>query len=179
MNFSAGTFSGGTFSTGTVSSGTKRGFSVSGDEAGFTLIELLVSVAILFILAGLSIASFIIYKDNAEYTKGVATLKNGRTAMSVGELELPDGFTLPFTKSTESGGPLVGVLATALPGANTPIHVKLGAEVVPCNDRSGPFDRSQLLVAEACRSSKMVRWQKFCGGTEVLLEHVSNPAPCL
>ena len=148
-------------------------------ESGFTLIELLVSVAILFILAGLSIASFIIYKDDAEYTKGVATLKNSRTAMSVGELELPDDFTLPFTKSSEAGGPLVGVMSTALPGANTPVNVKLGVEVVPCDDSSSPFDRNQLLVAEACRSSKAVRWQKFCGGTEVLIEHVSNPTPCL
>ncbi len=147
-------------------------------ERGFTLIELFVTIAILSILSGLSIASFILYKENAEYSKGSATLRNARTALGVGELELPDGYSLPYTQTAGSGGMLSGELARVMPGANTPSNVQLGAEVTLCSELSAPLDRAAYVVSKPCLSKQEARWQKFCGGLEILLEHVSNPAPC-
>ena len=152
--------------------------SVSETQLGFTIIELVVTVAILSILTGLSLASFTVYRENAEYSKGTATMRNARTALNVGVLELPEDYTLDYTESGLSGGLLSGELSRLLPGANTPDQVRLSAEVSACDESSGPFDRSQFLVVEPCRSKQEVRWQKFCGGAEVLLEHVTNASPC-
>lgn len=149
-----------------------------GAESGFTLVELLVTVAVLMILGGLSLCSYILYKENAEYAKGTATLRNARTALGVGELELPDGYALAFTQTGTSGGMLAGEMARVMPGANTPGGVRLGVEVNDCSETSGPMDRALYVVSEPCLSKESARWQKFCGGMEILLEHVSNPTPC-
>lgn len=151
--------------------------SISADS-GFTLIELLVTVSILGILAGLSLASFTLYKQNAEYSKGSATLHNARVAYNVGELDLPQSYALSFTESGTNGGDLSGELARVMPGTNVPDKVRLGVEVSVCDDSSDPMDRAAFLVAEPCYSNEELRWQKFCGGIEVLTEHVANPAPC-
>lgn len=151
---------------------------INENQSGFTLIELLVTVSILSILSGLAIAAFTVYRENAEYTKGAATLRNARTAMDVGELELPDDFSLAYTTTGTSGGDLPGVLSTTMPGISTPIDVRLGAEVNACDSSSNPLDRRELIVVESCKSTQSVRWQKFCGGVEVLLEHVNTPTPC-
>ena len=149
------------------------------NEKGFTLVELLVTMAILMILAGLSLASFMLYKENAEYAKGSSALRNARTALGVGELELPDGYSLAYTQSGTGGGNLAGEMARVMPGANTPANVRLGVEVNQCDELSNPMDRAMYVVSEPCHTHEAARWQKFCGGLEVLLEHVANPAPCV
>ncbi len=148
------------------------------NEEGFTLIELLVTIAILGILCALGGASFILYKESAEYSKGTATLHNARTAFNVGELDLPDGYNLAYTESGTGGGDLAGPLASVMPGAALPIGVRVGVEVAFCDDTSGPFDRAAFIVAEPCNASEQLRWQRFCGGVEVVVEHVANPTPC-
>lgn len=152
--------------------------SLLNSERGFTLIELLVTIAILSILAGLSVTSYILYKEKAEYSKGSATLHNVRTAFSVGELDLPEGFSLAYTESATVGGDLVGPLAQVLPGANTPGGIRVGVEVSACTETSSPLDRAAFIVSEPCLGKEQLRWQKFCGGIEVLMEHVSNASPC-
>lgn len=137
------------------------------------------TVSILGILSGLSIAAFNVYRENAEYTKGSATLRNARTAMGAGELDLPDDFVLAYTTSGTGGGSLPGGLGTTMPGIATPIDVRLGAQVDACDTSSNPFDPSKLIVVESCRATQSVRWQRFCGGAEVLLEHIDTPTPCL
>lgn len=151
---------------------------LSENEQGFTLIELLLTCVILIILGALSIGSFFIYKENAEYSRASTTMRNARTAMTVGEMELPEGYELAYTTTSTNGDPLPGALATALPGGVVPKDVRLGAEVNICDDTSSPLDRAQYLVAQPCRAKQEVRWQKFCGGIEILSEHVANPAPC-
>ena len=148
------------------------------DERGFTLIELLLTSVILIILGALSIGSFFIYKENAEYSRASTTMRNARTAITVGEMELPEGYELAYTTTTTTGDPLPAALAVALPGGVVPAGVRLGAEVNVCDDSSGPLDRAQYLVAQPCKATQEVRWQKFCGGIEILTEHVANPAPC-
>lgn len=148
------------------------------NESGFTLIELLVTSTIILILAALSIGSYTVYKQGAEYAKSQATLKNARTAMGAGELEWTDGYSLPFTQSSITGGEMTGVLGVAMPGGNLPADVRLGAEVSPCDETSGAMDRAQFITVEACRARESVRWQKFCGGVQIITEHIANPAPC-
>ena len=148
------------------------------NEKGFTLIELLVACSIISILSALSICSFIIYKQNAEYAKGSATMRNVRTALKAGQLDLPDDYTLAYTQSSTTGGVFTGELAKALPGGNVADAVRIGVEINTCDESSDPLDRADFLVSEPCRGTQEVRWQRFCGGTEILLEHVANPAPC-
>jgi prepilin-type N-terminal cleavage/methylation domain-containing protein len=152
--------------------------SLTHSESGFTLIELLVTIAILSILSGLSIVSFIVYRENAEYAKGTATMRNARTALSAGQLDLPDDYSLAYTQTDTAGGKLAGQLAEVMPGGNMPNEVRLGVEVSACDQSSGPFDRADYLVVQPCRAKQEIRWQRFCGGTEVLLEHISNASPC-
>jgi len=159
----------------------ERGFALEKNaqtEQGFTLIELLVTIAILGILASLSIASFILYKENAEYAKGTATLHNARTGLNASEMDLPEGYTLAYTESGTGGGDLSGALAQVLPGISLPPSVRVGVELAVCNESSNPMDREAYVVSEPCNSHEEVRWQKFCGGLEVLLEHVANASPC-
>lgn len=50
---------------------------------GFTLIELLIVVAIVGILAALSIPAYSVYATQAKLTEGVATLKSAGTEMEI------------------------------------------------------------------------------------------------
>ncbi len=157
---------------------TDRALRLANEERGFTLIELMLTCVILIILGALSLGSFFIYKENAEYSRASTTMRNARTAMTAGEMELPEGFELTYTTTTTTGDPLSGALATALPGGVVPKDVRLGAEVSACDGSSSPLDRAQFLVAQPCRAQQEVRWLKLCGGIEILSEHVSNPTPC-
>ena len=150
----------------------------SRDERGFSLIELLTVIGILGILASLSLSAFSIYRESAEYSKGDATMHSARTALYAGELDLGEDFTMAYTTSTTTGGALVGPMAQALPGMIMTKDLRLGVEVNACDDSSGPFDRAQFIVAQPCRATRELRYEKFCGGSEVILENVANPAPC-
>lgn len=145
-------------------------------ERGFTLIELLVSLAIISSLSGLALTGFIVYRDNAEYTRGEATFRNARVAMETGDMDAPVGLNVGYTVSGDSGGPVPGALQTILPGAETPKDLKLGAMYTYCDDSSNPMQLHELLVVVPCKSTRGLRWVKFCGGTEILFEN--NPGSC-
>lgn len=148
------------------------------DERGFSLIELLTVIAILGVLVGLSMGAYTIYRENAEYAKGDATMHQARTALYAGESDLPDGFTMAFSQSTTTGGTLIGAMGQAMPGAVMPKDLRLGVEINACGPLSGPFDREKFIVSEPCRAKRAIHYQRFCGGSEILLENVANPAPC-
>lgn len=152
--------------------------SILRSEEGVTLIELLTVLTVIAALAGLSIVTYTLYRLQAEYTRGTVTLRNAKTAYYVGEIELPEGFSLPYTLSSSTGQAFSPEMSKVLPGANAPSGVRLGVEVNSCDENSSPFDREAFLVAQPCLAKEEARWQKFCGGIEISLDHLSNPAPC-
>lgn len=148
------------------------------NQSGATMIELLYVIVIIGILASISIVSYSMYKEKAEYAKAEATLRNARTAFEVGDQDAPDGLNVPITFSGVIGGPVVAPLATILPGAQLSIDVRLGAAYNSCTPAVDPATVHQFLIAQPCRAGEYIAWAKLCNGTELTLHNVPQPDVC-
>jgi len=138
---------------------------------GFTMIELLISIAIIGILASLALTSFTIYRQDAEYSKAEADLRNSRTAMEAGSQDLADGYSLALTYSDVVGGVLVDPLAEVMPQGATSKDVRLGASYESC-DGGAPGDLNQYIIASSCKANKSISYSRFCNGIEVLVSEL-------
>lgn len=147
-------------------------------EAGFSMIELLTIVSLIGILASLSMVAFDSYKQSAEMAKGDSTYHNARTKLAISELDLPDGYSLPLTRSATDGSIMTGDLGTLMPDMSPGKQVRLSVSLSVCDGTSDPLDLNQLIVVEPCTSSQRIQWTRFCGGIEVLNARSANPSPC-
>lgn len=146
-------------------------------EEGFTLIELIITTSMISILTALSWGAFWIYKDNSEYARAEVTYRNARTALEVGEQELPDGAAIAFQYTATTGGNVLPPLADFVPGASVPDDVRLGVMYRDCGGMAN-MALNSLLVAEPCQATKQVRWMRFCNGIEVLMPKIPQPKGC-
>ena len=146
-------------------------------ERGFSLIELLIITAILGILGQLGLTAFWVYKDNAEYAVGQATLRNVRVNSEDGDLEAEPGTVVPLVFTTDAGGRVAGQLQEILPGAVTPEHLLLGASYDYCDSEDPPMQVKQLIVVKPCRSTRRLQLLKFCNGVELLQEGLPGGCP--
>lgn len=148
------------------------------DERGFTLIEMMTILIILFALTSLSFTFFISYKTDAEYSKAEVTHRNAQTAFKIGEIEFEEGENYGYTLSNTTGEIAGGDLGAMLPGMVISQEVRVGASLTACNPSSDPLDLHMLLVSEPCRGEKYTRWSRFCGGIEIMQEHLAIADPC-
>jgi prepilin-type N-terminal cleavage/methylation domain-containing protein len=136
-------------------------------EKGFTMVELLTVVAIIGIVAKLSLTSFTIYKGKAEFSKAASLYTNARTAATAGEEDLGSAFSMSFTESTSTGAPLAGTLATFFPNMTMAKDVILGASVSPC--AGAGMDPNLVISVKPCRGDgKHIEYIRFCNGLDSL-----------
>lgn len=135
---------------------------------GFTLVELLVSIAIVGILAALALTGFTIYKQDAEFAKAESDLRNARVSMEAGSQDLPDGYSLPLTYTSTTGGAVEDPIEEVLPEGVTSKDVQLGVNYESCAGSSP--DVHQYIVAIACKGGEnnARTWTKTCDGLEIL-----------
>ena len=150
-----------------------------GNEKGFTLIELFITVAIVGILTALSWVAFNTYKDDAEYARAQQTLRSALTALSLGELEAPDGFSVTSISdalSGEDGEAFTGNLAIMFPGFSAPANVQIGGIWVPCSSTTSTGLSKMVLSIPCSLESRIVMWTKLCNGVNYMLDDVSSYA---
>jgi len=136
-------------------------------ESGFSMIELLTVTAIIGVLAQISMTGFVVYRGKAEFAKADSLYRNARTAAAAGEDDLGNAFSLAYTESVDSGGDLVGGLASVFPALGTPKDVILGASVDSCAGAS--MDPNIVLVVKPCRGDgKHIEYVRLCNGIETL-----------
>ncbi len=137
------------------------------------MIELLTVIVIIGILAQLALTGFMVYRGKAEFAKAESLYRNARTAATAGEEDAGTGFTMAYTETTDTGGPLAGALAQFYPTLNAPKDVILGSSVTPC--AGSTFDPNVVLVVKPCRGDgKHIEYTRFCNGIETVDNRVAG-----
>jgi prepilin-type N-terminal cleavage/methylation domain-containing protein len=152
-----------------MNSSTFKSFNIRRDttEAGFSLIELLTVLAIIGVLAQLAISIAYVYRGRAEFAKADSLYRNARTAAYAGEQDNGENFSVDYTESLDSGGGLMGDLATAFPGLVTPKDVVFGASVTPCTGEDMAINL--VIASKPCRGDgRHIQYTRFCNGVETL-----------
>ena len=147
-------------------------------EAGFSMMELLTVTFLIFIMSGMSMVAYSAWKNSAEMGRADATYRNARTKLAISELDLPDGYSLPFTSSLTDGSTFTGDLGVLMPGLSAPVKTRLSVALAVCDGSSQPLDMNQLIVVEPCGTTQKVQWERFCGGIEVYNSRAANATPC-
>ena len=130
---------------------------------------------IIGILSATSLSAFSVYKQDAEYARAETTVRSAITAMTLGELEAPEGFSMAYTSSETNGNPLIGELATMFPSAVVPNEIKLSGEWGDC-EAGAIFDKR--VVAEPCKGAGYVAWIRTCGGIITYLRNLASSPVC-
>lgn len=149
-----------------------KNFHYTLDERGFTMIELIMTSAIVAVLAAIAYTGFVIYKDEAEYSKAEHDLRNALTAIEVEDQESASGAVIGPAISGLSGGAVTGTLANILPGMATSKNIKLMAFYSNC-DGKGALSLKHFIVSISCKAQRYVSQTSFCGGTSVRSENLS------
>jgi prepilin-type N-terminal cleavage/methylation domain-containing protein len=142
-------------------------------QAGFTLIEMLTVIMCIGILAGISIASYNLYRANAAYAAVQSTLRNARTAVesSLARADNPPA-AVAYTGTA---------MTPALFSANSPArsylegftfgdNMKVRTQYDPACADGGCV--SDLLEVRHCTGKEFLRWFRMGDGTEVEVPRV-------
>jgi prepilin-type N-terminal cleavage/methylation domain-containing protein len=145
-------------------------------QGGFTLIELLTTLSLIGILAALSIQSFTVYRQNAEYTRARSTLRDGRSAIEAA-IVTPD-ISLPFINMDDMIGPgaFAGATGEVVPGLEVPVNVKFTVYNDP--DCADAACIQHFIQSEPCNGTEYTNWTRMGDGTELLLENVAGAGGC-
>ncbi len=143
-------------------------------DRGFTLIELLTVIALIGILASLSISGFHLYKASAAYAVAAQTLHDARNALEasiVDQDNLPP--PVPLSEQVAQGVVTDPLGKQILLGLQVPKNMKIRYAYDPdCVDSSCPYEA--YLQANHCYGNEYSRWVRFGDGVEVVLEHVAG-----
>ena len=135
------------------------------DERGFTLIELLTVCTIIAVLGAISLTSYMIYADKAEYTKAESALRNARTALEAG-LQNMEGREFGLGGVSGSHGePLIGDMQEALPGMVVPDRVRLMVNRFNCGEEGRVAD---VVIVWACTPGFSTSYVRTCQGVEII-----------
>jgi prepilin-type N-terminal cleavage/methylation domain-containing protein len=142
-------------------------------EQGFTLIELLTIIAIIGVLAALSLSGFSIYRASAAYAVATGTMHDARNAL---EAALADQSNLPAQVPLQAQvvqGEIANVLGKAmLPGMQLPRNMKLQYSYDPACVDAGCIET--FLQTNHCYGIEFPRFVRFGDGVEVLVEHIGG-----
>lgn len=150
-------------------------------QQGFTLIELLTTMAIVGILAGLSVASYGRAKHIASFSLVESTMRNARTASSAGLSNDPPllrgGIPLTRIESHEelTASPL---LRAYLSGLVIPNNTVVTVEYEPICQGAGAGCIVEAIQVENSSACKYETFARFGDGSEALIELPSPENPC-
>jgi prepilin-type N-terminal cleavage/methylation domain-containing protein len=138
------------------------------NEAGFTLIELLTVIAIIGILASLSLTSYVLYKASAAYTVAETGIHDAQTAFEAGTID-PDSLPASFgLVSQATQGELSDNAAKELlPGFRIPRNSKFSVLF----DKTCAVNTDTLAYMQMnhCQGDRYITWERFCDGVTVKL----------
>lgn len=150
-------------------------------QGGFTLIELLTTMAIIGILAGLSITSYARAKHIASFSVVESTMRNARTASGAGlsndPVQLRAGVEETVVESHEE------LLANAqlrvyLTGLVLPNNTTLTVQYDPTCHGQGAGCVVESIQVENTNACKYESFARFGDGSETLIELPSPDNPC-
>lgn len=147
-------------------------------EQGFTLLELLYVVSIMGIMASTMWGFYSVYKDDASYSVAETTLRSARGSLEIGDAEVPSGTSVGYTLTGTGGGPIAASLSGVMPGAVTPEDLRIGVIYNKCLGADGVGKINQFVMAQACKSTKQIRYTKFCGGVELIQRDLPQAKGC-
>jgi len=142
-------------------------------DRGFTLIELLTIIAIIGVLAAISLSGFSIYRASAAYAVASASMHDARNAL---EAALADQNSLPpavpLTEQSVAGPISDPQGRMVLPGMQVPKNLMFRYSYDPsCVD---PGCVEAFFQTNHCYGVEYPRFVRFGDGLEILLEHVSG-----
>lgn len=149
----------------------------SNQQSGFTLIELLVTIVIISTLAGLSIQSYFIHRDNAYYSVSEQTLVMAKTALQAGKVDV-EQFSDEFLWHWQNtAGPVNGGMGQNLiPGFVLPEDSEIYVEHSP-NCRAVSC-LSDYIYVRNCRAGRYMYWFRLGQGFELTVGNVDAPWDC-
>lgn len=142
-------------------------------ERGFTLVELLTIVAIIGVLANLSVNSFIVYRSKAAYSNCQKTVRDVRMSAELGtsDPDNPPGAVALYTQNTP--GPITGVAASNyLRGMAVPKNMKVRVSYDPTCVVGGCV--SSWAELKHCQGTEYIQWIRFGDGTDQLIENIAG-----
>ncbi len=142
---------------------------------GFTLVELLFAVCIVGILVAVGIPMYEQYREKAETSRALVTLRHTRTALEAGIPYLAANEMI-FDTSGSDGGPVVGDLARALPGLSISKDVMVRLSLMPCGGGGSDVDFMQMITVYACNPDTFVWFIRTCMGMEIQ-RYIPGSAP--
>jgi prepilin-type N-terminal cleavage/methylation domain-containing protein len=142
-------------------------------QKGFTLIELLTVVAIIGILAKISINSVVLYKSNAAYAVVQQTVHDVHGSAQLGTLDIDNlPAAVPLTSQSVAG-----------PVSNPLAREYLKGFIVPSNTKlSVSYDPTCTLVScvsgfaevKHCNGKKYVQWLQYGDGSYLRVEDIAG-----
>ena len=144
---------------------------------GFTLIEMLLVVAIIMILAGLSVTAFTLYREQAYARMGEQLLSNARTALEAGKQDEEDfPSALMRVDVTAAGALPVGVGKQLFPGLVLPNDLHFFATHNPTCAADACLQ--DYIEARSCKINIKSVWFRTYGGVEVTNLKTAEAAAC-
>ena len=146
-------------------------------EAGFTLLELLVASAIIVILSGLSIQSYVIYREDAYHKLAMQMMGQTRTAMEAGKVDSESfGSATMFVETTDPGPATSGDGETIVPGLVLPEDFYLYVWHDPtCATDSCVED---YVITRHCKANQRVVHYKFKSFGQSTIYNAAAPTDC-
>jgi prepilin-type N-terminal cleavage/methylation domain-containing protein len=141
-------------------------------EDGFTIIELITVIGILSVLAGISIQTFAVYREDAFYSNSETGLRNAKVALEAGlanEENLPENSIL--TTATFAAGRVTQGSATLIaPGLNNnPNSYIYVYHNTGCNSE---WCLTDWITARHCKSDQYVYYYRYANGFQRTIGNV-------
>lgn len=140
---------------------------------GFTLIEMLMVIAVIGVLAGISLQTFAVYRENAFYASSEEILRNARTALDIGRTN-EESFParVLFTQAFTGGSVTNNDAAMIAPGLNNNNNSYVYVYHNPTC--ASPWCLTDYITSRHCRAEEYTYWYRYANGFAAQVEHVDG-----